>query len=29
VIRGAWDLLVHVDGTAPQWFAPMLLAWLI
>lgn len=29
MIRGAWDLLVHVVATAPQWFAPMLLAWLI
>ncbi len=29
MIRAGWDLLVHVVGTAPTWFAPMLLAWLI
>jgi hypothetical protein len=28
-MRAAWDLLVHVVGTAPVWFGPMLLAWFI
>lgn len=29
MIRGAWDLLVHIVATAPQWVGPMVLAWLI
>jgi len=29
VIRAAWDLLLHIAGTAPVWVGPMVLAWLI
>lgn len=29
MIRAAWDLLLHIAGTAPVWVGPMVLAWLI
>jgi len=28
-VRATWDLLTHIVGTAPIWFGPMLLAWLL